>query len=77
MNVTLMDKFGDGYGVYASLHDAADAAVRLALRDPYTGLTSAPVNNGNDPENLGECASHDGVHQFQNDPDPCIDWTDA
>lgn len=25
----------------------------------------------------GECNSHDGVHGFQNDPDPCIDWSDV
>lgn len=77
MNVALMDYLGDGYGVYASLEDANAAATRLSLRGPWCHMTTAPVNNGNDPENLGECNSHDGVHQFQNDPDPCIDWTDA
>ena len=25
----------------------------------------------------GTCQSHDGVHAFRNDPDPCIGWEDA
>lgn len=77
MNVALNDVWGDGYGVFANPQDAVDYAEKAGFKDYSLSPTSSPVNNGNDPENLGECNSHDGVHQFQNDPDPCIDWTDV
>lgn len=48
MNVALMDRYNDGYGVYATPGDAASAAARLKLTGAWLKRTDAPVNNGDE-----------------------------
>lgn len=64
MNVALMDYIGDGYGVFADEPTALAHAERLLLRSPWTEPTTAPVNDGNDPENVDDptCLAIDGSH---------------
>lgn len=47
----LLDEYGDGYGIYATRQDAEREGQRLSLGAFTVEPSSAPVNNGNDPQN--------------------------